>query len=73
MCLYMASMLARVPPRVAVAIALLTLVPVLTFGLLKPEYLAAAVTSVNVLLIGTSLYLLFSPHSHEHEHSATEV
>ena len=69
----MASMLSRVPPRVGVAIALLALVPVLTFGLMKPEYLAAAVTSVNVVLIGTSLYLLFSPHSHEHDHHASEV
>jgi len=69
----MASMLSRVPPRVGVAIALLALVPVLTFGLMKPEYLAAAVTSVNVVLIGTSLYLLFSPHSHAHDHHASEV
>jgi hypothetical protein len=66
----MSSLLTRVPARVAVAIALLALVPVLTFGLLKPEYLAAAVTSVNVVLIGTSLYLLFSPHGDHAEHDA---
>lgn len=59
----MADTLGSIPPRVAVAVALLALVPVLTFGLLKPEYLAAAISSVNVVLIGTSLYLLFSPSS----------
>ncbi|MFB6179250.1 MAG: cytochrome-ba3 oxidase subunit [Halorientalis sp.] len=63
----MGTILDRVPPRVAVGLALLALVPVFTFGLLKSVYLSAAVTTVNVVLIGSSLYLLFSPHEHDQE------
>lgn len=70
----MAGTLDSISPRAAVAVALLALVPVLTFGLLKPEYLAATISSVNVVLIGISLYLLFSPSSDEsHETHTTEV
>ncbi|WP_336003144.1 cytochrome-ba3 oxidase subunit [Halorientalis halophila] len=48
-------------PRRLVAIGLLALVPVLTFGFTRTYYVAAAVTVTNVALITTSLYLLFSP------------
>lgn len=57
----MASTLDAVPPRTAVVIALLTLVPVAAFGLTKLLYLSAAVTAINVVIIGTCIYLLFSP------------
>ncbi|MFD1588630.1 hypothetical protein ACFR9U_16750 [Halorientalis brevis] len=65
----MASMLARIPSRVAVAVALLAIVPTLLFGLLKPDYYAAAVTTVNVILVGLSIYLFLSPHG-EGDHGA---
>jgi hypothetical protein len=48
-------------PRRLVAIALLALVPVVTFGLTRTFYVAAVVTVTNVALITTRLYLLFSP------------
>ncbi|SDE79990.1 hypothetical protein [Halorientalis regularis] len=48
-------------PRVVIAISLLALVPVVTFGLTLSFYVALAVTATNVVLITTSLYLLFSP------------
>ncbi len=48
-------------PRTVIGIALLSLVPVVTFGLTLSFYVAAVVTLTNVVLITTSLYLLFSP------------
>ena len=57
----MASALDAVPPRTATAIALLTLIPVALFGLTKLLYLSAAITAINVVIIGTCLYLIFSP------------
>ena len=53
-------------PRVAGAVALLALVPVLVYGL-SLDAPAAAVTAVNVLLISLSLYLLTSPAEGEHD------
>jgi hypothetical protein len=48
-------------PRIVVAIGLLSLVPVVTFGLTRSFYVAVVVTFTNVVLITTSLYMLFSP------------
>ncbi|RXK49135.1 hypothetical protein EAF64_09400 [Halorientalis pallida] len=48
-------------PRIVIAISLMALVPVVTFGLTLSFYVALAVTVTNVVLITTSLYLLFSP------------
>ncbi|AQL43911.1 hypothetical protein BV210_14895 [Halorientalis sp. IM1011] len=48
-------------PRIVVAIGLLALVPVVVFGATRSFYLSAVVTVTNVVLISTSLYLLFSP------------
>lgn len=62
---------ARVTPRIAVVAALLALLPVVLFGFLKPEYLSATVTAVNVVLIGTCLFLLFSPTETERHGSET--
>jgi hypothetical protein len=61
-------------PRVVIAISLMALVPVVTFGLTLSFYVALAVTTTNVVLITTSLYLLFSPteaeeHGSEPAHS----
>jgi hypothetical protein len=52
-------------PRVAGAVALLALVPVVVYGL-SMDAPAAAVTAVNVLLISASLYLLTAPTEAEH-------
>lgn len=59
--------LRRLPTRTAVAIALLALVPVLTFGILKPAYLSVTVTTVNVVLISSSLFLLFEDADDGHD------
>jgi hypothetical protein len=48
-------------PRIVVAISLLALVPVVTFGMTRSFYVSAVVTFTNVLLITSSLYMLFSP------------
>lgn len=59
-------------PRVAGTVALLALVPAIVFGVTKNP-LAGVVTTVNVLLISTSIYLLMSPteetHDDNHDHA----
>jgi len=56
-----------ISPRTAGALALLALVPAVTYGFVSNAY-AGVVTATNVLLISLSIYLLMSPTEGGHGH-----
>ena len=62
-------------PRVAGLVALLALLPVFVYGVTN-NLLAGAVTTVNVLIIFSIIYLMMSPteggHDHESEHDVEQ-
>lgn len=64
--------LSKRSPRTLSTIALLALLPAVAFAFSKSLY-AGVITSVNVVLIFVSLYLLVSPTEHDHDDADTAV
>lgn len=62
----------NVTPRLVGLLALLALIPAVTFIVLQSEWIAA-VTLVNVLIITGSIAITMSPHEHEHNHDDTHA
>lgn len=57
--------LERLPPRVAVVVAALAILPAVAFAIGKSSLYAGAVTAINVVLIAASIYVFMSPHDEE--------
>lgn len=51
------------PPRLAIAVALLALIPIGIFGMTRASVTVAVVTGLSVIVIVIALMIAFSPHS----------